>query len=175
MRRAMDHIRIVPLLVTLVVATAGCGASGEKQPDQAAVRACSVGTWTRAEHGCTCPTGFVLNSAECGAADCREASALVLREDGSSYDFAYRYSRAAGTLSVIGGAGGVSEGKWNITPDLRLVQDFGTPKTYETPLTCGGDSLVRTTAAAYTRVESARSTSLARSMSSRWAKVAFSP
>lgn len=168
------HIRVVPSLITLLAAIAGCGPSEEKQPDLAAVRACSTGTWTRAEHACTCPVGIGLDSVECGQADCREANALVLGEDGASYDFAYRYSRTGGTLSVIGGAGGVSQGKWTITPDLKLVQDFGTPKTYQTPLTCGGNSLVRTTAA-YTRVEPSRSTSLARSMSSRWARVALSP
>lgn len=165
----MNQARIGWLLIVSGALVIACGRSEDNQADMASVRACSTGAWTRAEHACTCPTGFILNSPECGAADCREANAVVLREDGTSFDFAYRYSQKSGTLSVVGGAGGVSEGKWSITSDLRLVQRFGA-KSYETPVTCGGDSLVRTSAV-YARLAPSRSTSVAQAVESRWSTV----
>jgi len=167
----MRHLKFLLLLVS-TGAVMSCG-SREAPPtarDQQALTTCATGAWIRNEHVCNCQSGSLLDGPECGAPDCRESDALILRSDGTATDFVYRSSEAKSSFSIVGGRVGVIVSRWSISNEFLLVQDFGS-RSYKTEMDCAGDGLTRRGAASYKRANANDAATFERSASAGWATV----
>lgn len=146
-------------VLALVLATlAACSSKKAPAPSpnpQIDLATCVVDVWLDGAHSCTC--SGLLATAECGAADCLEANALVLSTDGTSSDLILHWSNSRATCSAVGGAGAVLNGHWTLVSggQPKLIQAFDATKTsYETGVECSSSRLVRAGKSAYDRASS---------------------
>ena len=164
----MNRLRIA--LATF--AMCACGHESVEEED-AALRHCAVGTWIHAEKACTCPVGFAFNTAECAEADCREASVLVLADDGSARNVFVRSSEHGGQLSAIGGDDAVATGSWSVHAG-RLSQHSSSGAHYDTGVECDARQLIRPNAATYARLSDARAKAITSAIESgHWTTVLY--
>lgn len=104
-----------------LVLVSGCsdGGSGGPAPDQAE---CLVGVWLKQGSCPDCLPG--LDTPECMYGDCMLARVRVLDEAGSRWEYEVRMSEEAGSLSVVPGCSGITEGRWILGPEGRVeLQD----------------------------------------------------
>lgn len=146
-------------LFALVLASlVACSSSKSPAPGpnaQIDLATCVPGVWLDTSHSCTCVGLFA--TAECGAADCLEANALVLAADGTSSDLILRRSASRATFSAVGGSGAVLAGHWTLTTGAQptLSQTFDATKTsYESGVECSSSRLVRVGKSGYDRAPS---------------------
>ena len=82
--------------------------------------------------------------------DCVQNSDSAFATDGASTGFYMRRSAQLKQFSVVGGIAAVSRASWEITPDLKLRQDFGTHE-YVTNVSYPTRTLVRDDLVQYIR------------------------
>lgn len=172
-KKSLFHAVVGPLLLA-------CGSSESSSPapqppapaTREALTACATASWVGTDRACMCFGGSALDTSECGAPDCAETDVLVLRGDGTSFDLIQRRSVSRNTSSAVGDRGGVVTGKWEVSPERKLVQVFAT-RSYVTDLTCSGDVLVRPSKAKYKKASTEVESALTLASQSSWGTVSL--
>lgn len=177
-------MRIQVLLGSLLLLGFGCGSKGSDggapAPTDSAplaqsvgeLEACATGIWVRVERACNCPTGSLLETVECSAADCREFDALLLQASKDSFEAVARSSDSKNSLSIVGGPGGVPKSRWSVLATRQLSQQYSA-RVYATDLTCRDSVMERPGVARYTRPTKEREQALERAAATGWSPVSL--